>query len=113
MAALGARRPCCGGRDGWVITPLLAHRSCSPSQRRRGCTIAATHPDSPDTPPPYSSLSTPVYSLATVGGMNLVTYASPVSLKPRHYAVGLYVNTLSWENCLGTRHAVLQVCLPC
>jgi hypothetical protein len=65
-------------------------------------------------PPPYSQLSMPVYSLATVGPdggsptMNLVTYAAPISLKPRHYALGLYINTLSWRNMLGTRVGVLQ-----
>lgn len=65
--------------------------------------------------PPYYQLSLPVYSLATVGPggasptMNLVTYAAPISLKPRHYALGLYLNTLSWENMLATRTGVLQV----
>jgi hypothetical protein len=69
-----------------------------------------------ETPYPPSALSTPVYSLATVGGadgqnptLNLVTYASPISLTPRHYALGLYVNTLSWENFLSTGRGVLQV----
>ncbi|EFN59513.1 hypothetical protein CHLNCDRAFT_50078 [Chlorella variabilis] len=41
--------------------------------------------------------------------MNLVTYASPISLKPRQYALGLYLNTLSWENMLATRTGLLQV----
>lgn len=65
--------------------------------------------------PPYYQLSLPVYSLATVGPdggsptMNLVTYASPISLKPRQYALGLYLNTLSWENMLATRTGLLQV----
>lgn len=31
------------------------------------------------------------------------------SLKPRHYALGLYLNTLSWQNMLATRTGVLQV----
>ena len=38
-----------------------------------------------------------------------VIYASPVSLTPRHYAIGLYQNTLSRENMLATRRGVLQV----
>lgn len=69
--------------------------------------------------PPYYQLSLPVYSLATVGPggasptMNLVTYAAPISLKPRHYALGLYLNTLSWENMLATRTGVLQVGPTC
>lgn len=71
----------------------------------------------PDPPlPPYSALSTPVYSLSTLGAggsrstMNLLTYASPISLKPRYYAIGLYTNTLSWENMLSHGYGVLQVC---
>ncbi|KAI7839064.1 hypothetical protein COHA_007206 [Chlorella ohadii] len=65
--------------------------------------------------PPYYQLSLPVYSLATVGPdggsptLNLVTYASPISLKPRRYALGLYLNTLSWQNMLATRTGVLQI----
>lgn len=31
------------------------------------------------------------------------------SLKPRHYALGLYLHTLSWQNMLGTRTGVLQL----
>ena len=69
----------------------------------------------PPPPPPYSQLSLPVYSLATAGPsgasptMNLVTYASPISLQPRRYALGLYRGTLSWQNMLATRTGVLQV----
>jgi hypothetical protein len=69
----------------------------------------------PPPPPPYSQLSLPVYSLATAGPggasptMNLVTYASPISLQPRRYALGLYRGTLSWQNMMATRTGVLQV----
>lgn len=42
--------------------------------------------------------------------MNIVTYASPIAIKPVHkYALGLYVETLSWQNVKETRHCVLQV----
>jgi hypothetical protein len=42
--------------------------------------------------------------------MNLVTYASPVSIKPlQRYAIGLFANTLSWENMLANKTGVLQV----
>lgn len=66
-------------------------------------------------PPPYAQLSTPVYSLSTCdaeGGsqtMNLVTYASPISLKPRQYAMGVFVGTLTHSNFLATGRGTLQV----
>ena len=41
--------------------------------------------------------------------MNLVTYASPVSLSPRHFALGLFVGTLTWDNALASRRGVLQI----
>ena len=80
-----------------------------------GDTAAAQQPPQPQPLPPYYQLSLPVYSLATVGRdggsptMNLVTYASPISLKPRCYALGLYEGTLSRENMLATEYGVLQV----
>lgn len=72
----------------------------------------------PDTElPPYSLLSTPVYSLSTAGDaegrnatLNMMTYASPVALRPkRFYAIGLYKQTLSYENMAKTRTGVLQI----
>ena len=91
----------------------------APAQRRRAAAAAAAAGGAPASPdpsslPPYYQLSLPVYSLATAapdGGrptMNLVTYAAPISLKPRHYALGLYLDTLSWQNMLATRTGVLQ-----
>jgi hypothetical protein len=41
--------------------------------------------------------------------MNLVTYAAPISLQPRCYALGLYLRTLSYENFKRERQGVLQV----
>jgi len=66
------------------------------------------------------ALSAPVYSLVTrceAGGgaagpwaLNLVTYASPVALRPRRaYALGLFEGTLSRENLLRERRGLLQV----
>lgn len=66
-------------------------------------------------PPPYSRLSQPVYSLSTrrpgdgLASLNIVTYASPVAVQPRTYALGLYVGTLSWESMLASGYGVLQV----
>ncbi len=91
--------------------------AAAPADMRRGGLVAASSADPPAAPPPppYSQLSVPVYSLATVGPdgsgatMNLMIYASAISLTPRHYAIGLYQNTLSRENMLATRRGVLQV----
>jgi flavin reductase (DIM6/NTAB) family NADH-FMN oxidoreductase RutF len=76
-----------------------------------------TPPPPPPDPakPPYSLLSSPVYSLATSDlqgnnhTLNLVTYASPISIVPRFYALGLYRGTLSAENMLATGKGVLQI----
>jgi flavin reductase (DIM6/NTAB) family NADH-FMN oxidoreductase RutF len=65
--------------------------------------------------PPYTLLTNPVYSLATSDAqgnnhtLNLVTYASPISIVPRFYAVSLYRGTLSAENMLKTGKGVLQI----
>jgi hypothetical protein len=66
--------------------------------------------------PPYALLSTPVYSLVSEGSsgrqtMNMITYASPIALRPqRKYALGLYVQSLTYQNIKETGRAVLQVC---
>lgn len=60
-------------------------------------------------------LSTPVYSLVTQGSsgrqtMNMITYASPIALRPtRKYALGLYVQSLTYQNMKETGRGVLQV----
>lgn len=41
--------------------------------------------------------------------MNLVTYAAPVAIQPRTYAVGLYVGTYTWEIVRSTRRGALQL----
>ncbi|KAI8470247.1 MAG: hypothetical protein J3K34DRAFT_421063 [Monoraphidium minutum] len=82
-------------------------------QRQRARALSGV----PDTDaPPFTSLSTPVYSLSSRGAgggaptLNIVTYASPVAIAPvRKYAVGLYVGTLSWQNVKETGHCALQI----
>lgn len=85
---------------------------------------AARGPPSPSPseliPPVFSRLSAPVYSLSTSSQLptnsratlNLVTYAAPVSIKPRRFVIGLYLGTLSHENFRETGHGVLQVRPP-
>jgi hypothetical protein len=81
-------------------------------------------------PPPYASLSTPVYSLVSSSHpidlmqtgtqaepaedarftMNIITYASPIALRPqRKFALGLYTASLSYEFVRSSGRAVLQV----
>ncbi|KAF8066304.1 BZW1 [Scenedesmus sp. PABB004] len=67
--------------------------------------------------PPYALLSTPVYSLASRGAapgsratLNMITYASPIALRPRRkFALGLYVQSLTYANVKETGRAVLQI----
>ena len=100
----------------------LAHRAPHTAPRNFISTrVMSMDPNTPPPPspdpakPPYSLLSSPVYSLATSDSdgnnrtLNLVTYASPISIVPRFYALGLYRGTLSAENMLTTGKGVLQI----
>ena len=111
--------------------PVRVHRS--PTRRsatskthRRSCSsttfIASAAADPDPNPPPWSSLSVPVYSLATVPdvgptkgdsadrpSMNITTYCTPVTIKPtRRLAVALYTHTATARNMLATGKGVLQ-----
>lgn len=82
-------------------------------------------PDSsaPEPAPPWSALSVPVYSLATVpatgaiagdsaprASMNITTYCCPVTIQPsRRFAVALYTHTATARNMLATGRGVLQI----
>ena len=66
---------------------------------------------------PDARVSRPVYAMASRGvdgsaTMNLVTFAAPVAIQPRTYAVGLYVDTLTWENVRRTGRGALQLLHP-
>jgi len=70
------------------------------------CDMATAQPD--------ARVSRPVYAMASRGidgsaTMNLVTFAAPVAIQPRTYAVGLYVDTLTWENVRRTGKGALQL----
>ena len=63
-----------------------------------------------DAPP---VLNTPVYSLATLNddgstNMNILTYATPVGVQPRLWAVSLFRKTLSRDNFVAHKGGVLQ-----
>ena len=62
---------------------------------------------------PWNIIDTPVYSLATKANgqvnMNICTYVTAISMKPKMYAVALDPQTKTYENvCRGDR-AVLQI----
>mmetsp|Transcript_63519 Transcript_63519/g.187516 ORF Transcript_63519/g.187516 Transcript_63519/m.187516 type:complete len:209 (-) Transcript_63519:37-663(-) len=72
-----------------------------------GCSLELT-----STPP---LLDVPTYSLATLGrngrtGMNILTYATPVSIRPeRVWSIGLFKGTVAHENFRDRRSGVLQL----
>lgn len=53
-----------------------------------------------------------VYSLATYGAeglnMNIMSYVSAVSMKPKRYSAAVYENSKTLENLQNSSHAVLQ-----
>lgn len=62
---------------------------------------------------PWNMVDLPVYSLCTSDGdrinMNICTYVSAVSMKPKRYAIAVYEGTRSLENISKSGHAVLQL----
>jgi flavin reductase (DIM6/NTAB) family NADH-FMN oxidoreductase RutF len=61
---------------------------------------------------PWNIPNLPVYSLATYSeklNMNICTYVSAVSMKPKIYAIGVYENTKTLESIEKTNFAVLQL----
>lgn len=62
---------------------------------------------------PWNLPNIPVYSLATYDGrkvnMNICTYVSAVSMKPKRYMVAVYHETQSLQNIIISKTAILQV----
>jgi flavin reductase (DIM6/NTAB) family NADH-FMN oxidoreductase RutF len=61
---------------------------------------------------PWNLSNLPVYSLATYGekvNMNICTYVSAVSMKPKRYMVAVYHDTQTLHNITRGKLAVLQV----
>lgn len=62
---------------------------------------------------PWNLANIPVYSLATYDGqtvnMNICTYVSAVSMKPKRYMVAVHHQTKSFENILRSKIAILQL----
>lgn len=62
---------------------------------------------------PWNLVDVPVYSLATFDGdrvnMNICTYVSAVSMKPKMYMIGVYYNTHTIELLKKNPNPVLQL----
>jgi flavin reductase (DIM6/NTAB) family NADH-FMN oxidoreductase RutF len=62
---------------------------------------------------PWNLADLPIYSFATYDGdkvnMNICTYVSAVSMKPKRYTVAVYQNTQSLDNIHKSKIAVLQL----
>jgi flavin reductase (DIM6/NTAB) family NADH-FMN oxidoreductase RutF len=62
---------------------------------------------------PWNIIDVPVYSLATYCrekiNMNICTYVTPVSMKPKLYAIGVYDGTQSQKNILESETVILQL----
>ena len=62
---------------------------------------------------PWNLVNQPVYSLATyldgTVNMNICTYVTAVSMKPKQYAIGVYYDTYTIERLEKGAHAVLQL----
>jgi flavin reductase (DIM6/NTAB) family NADH-FMN oxidoreductase RutF len=62
---------------------------------------------------PWNLANIPVYSLATYHGekvnMNICTFVSAVSMKPKRYMVAVYHNTQSLTNILKSKTVILQI----
>ena len=125
-AALAARRP--GTRPARTATGAGARRAHPRNRVPSGAGSsaaprAAPESSAPEPPPPWSALSVPVYSLATVpatgatagdsaprASMNITTYCCPVTIAPsRRFAVALYTHTATARNALATGRGVLQI----
>ena len=99
-----------------LLLSLLYPAISSASFRKRNLVAFA----SPSIPPP-PPISMPVWSLAcpcskdTNGNtsMNIVTFATPVSVAPpKLWIVSLYTNTMTRDCCLESRVGVLQLLTP-
>lgn len=62
---------------------------------------------------PWNLPDLPVYSLATQSAlgfnMNICTYVTAVSMKPKRFAVAVYHDTRTLENCMASDTVVLQL----
>jgi len=62
---------------------------------------------------PWNRPNLPVYSISSKNqdayNMNIITYATAVSMKPKRYLCAIYKNTKTLENVIASNHFVLQI----
>jgi len=62
---------------------------------------------------PWNRVDLPVYSISSKGNeydnMNIITYASAVSMKPKRFICAVYKNTKTLENVRSNGQFVLQI----
>jgi flavin reductase (DIM6/NTAB) family NADH-FMN oxidoreductase RutF len=62
---------------------------------------------------PWNILNLPVYSLATYAddkvNMNICTYVTAISMKPKQFAIAVYYGTKTYENTRHSSYAILQI----
>lgn len=62
---------------------------------------------------PWNLVDLPVYSIASTGkgvlNMNICTYVSAVSMKPKRYMVAIYHDTRTLENVMKAKSFILQL----
>ena len=62
---------------------------------------------------PWNIVDVPVYSLATYDGenlnMNICTYVTAISMKPKIFMIAVYYNTLTIDRLSEGHNAVLQI----
>ncbi|HMO60671.1 MAG TPA: flavin reductase family protein [Ferruginibacter sp.] len=62
---------------------------------------------------PWNRVNLPVYSISSKKGdacnMNIITYASAISMKPKRFVCGIYHDTKTLENTASTGEFVLQL----
>jgi flavin reductase (DIM6/NTAB) family NADH-FMN oxidoreductase RutF len=62
---------------------------------------------------PWNRVNLPVYSISSktgdTGNMQIITYASQISMKPKRFVCGIYYNTKTLQNVLDSNEFVLQL----
>jgi flavin reductase (DIM6/NTAB) family NADH-FMN oxidoreductase RutF len=63
---------------------------------------------------PWNIIDLPIYSLQTTGkkgniNMNICTYVSAISIKPKMYSIAIDYNTKTFENLENSSEAILQI----
>lgn len=62
---------------------------------------------------PWNRINLPVYSISSksgdTGNMNIITYATQISMKPKRFVCGIYYNTKTLQNVLNDGEFVLQL----